>query len=136
MEIRFAGKQDLDRINELRKQANDIHAAGKPDVFKPGFSKDIQKILFKKWKDPDCRIVAAEQNGAICAYHFDALIHSKNLFCLPRQKRFFIVIPLCGQSAIFASAKPMHSLPRSGLAVLRALKYSRSVSPQRTRWLA
>ena len=61
MIIRFAEKQDLDRVNELRKQVNDIHVAGKPEVFKPGFSKELQKYLFKFWKDADCRIVVAEQ---------------------------------------------------------------------------
>jgi hypothetical protein len=37
MMIRFAEAGDLKRVNELRKQVNDLHVNGRPDVFKPGF---------------------------------------------------------------------------------------------------
>ncbi len=33
-----AKEKELDRINELRKQVNDLHVDGKPDVFKPGLN--------------------------------------------------------------------------------------------------
>ena len=29
-------------INELRRQVNDIHVNGRPDIFKPGFCKELQ----------------------------------------------------------------------------------------------
>lgn len=31
--VRFAEEKDLDIVNELRKQVNDIHVEGRPDVF-------------------------------------------------------------------------------------------------------
>ena len=33
VKVRFAKEDELERINELRKQGNDLHVAGKPDVF-------------------------------------------------------------------------------------------------------
>ena len=42
MSVRFAKKEELPRINELRKQVNDLHVAGRPDIFKPGFSEELR----------------------------------------------------------------------------------------------
>ena len=33
LKIRFARKEELEQVNKLRKQVNDLHVAGKPDVF-------------------------------------------------------------------------------------------------------
>ena len=41
-EIHFAQEKDLNPVNELRKQVNDLHVAGKPDVFKPGFNETAE----------------------------------------------------------------------------------------------
>ena len=43
--IRFAEEKDLERVNELRKQVNDVHVNGRPDIFKPGFNASILKIF-------------------------------------------------------------------------------------------
>ena len=37
--VRFAEEKDLNRVNELRKQVNQIHVDARPDVFKAGFCK-------------------------------------------------------------------------------------------------
>ena len=49
--VRFAQEKDLDRINELRKQVNDIHVEGRPDIFKAGFGvelRDYAKVLMTR----------------------------------------------------------------------------------------
>ena len=70
--VRLAEENDLRRVNELRKQVNDLHVAGKPDVFKPGFSRELQDYIYEIWKDPEQEIVVAERNGTICGY---AVVH-------------------------------------------------------------
>ena len=40
--VRFAVPEDAESINSLRKEVNDIHVAGRPDLFKPGFGPEIQ----------------------------------------------------------------------------------------------
>ena len=44
MPARFAKEEDLPRVNELRKQVNDLHVAGRPDIFKPGFSEELLRF--------------------------------------------------------------------------------------------
>ena len=55
--IRFAKENELARVNELRKQVNDLHVEGKPE---------------KIWEDPEQKIVVAELNGVICGF---AVLH-------------------------------------------------------------
>ena len=68
MIIRFAEENELNRINELRKQVNDLHVAGKPEVFKPGFSQELQDYIYEIWDDPEKEIVVAEKDGVICGF--------------------------------------------------------------------
>lgn len=72
MEIRFAREEELDQINKLRKQVNDLHVEGKPEIFKPGFSPEMRDHIYQVRSDPEQRIVVAEQNGTICGY---AVLH-------------------------------------------------------------
>ena len=72
MIVRPAKESELDRINELRKQVNDLHALGKPEFFKPGFSAEFQHVLYERWNDAEQEIIVAEQDGTICAY---AVLH-------------------------------------------------------------
>ena len=85
MQVRFAKESELDSINELRRQVNDIHVAGKPDVFKPGFSKELQDHIHTIWNDPEQKIVITEKDGVICGF---AVLHhirkSENPFMYER----------------------------------------------------
>ncbi len=40
--IRIAESKDIPQINRLREQVNSIHVQGRPDIFKPGFCKELQ----------------------------------------------------------------------------------------------
>lgn len=72
MQIRLAKENDLDSINRLRKQVNDLHVTGKPEVFKPGFSDELRNFIYVIWNDPDQDIVVAEQENEICGF---AVLH-------------------------------------------------------------
>ena len=72
MEIRFAAETELDRVNELRKQVNDIHIAGKPTVFKPGFPDELRDYIHEIRSDPEKEIIVAEFDGTICGF---AVLH-------------------------------------------------------------
>ncbi len=76
MQIRFAVDSDLPGINALRKQVNDLHVAGKPDVFKSGFSDELRDYIHVIRKDPEQRIVVAEdESGILCGF---AVLHHIN----------------------------------------------------------
>ena len=68
MIIRFATENDLPRINELRRQVNDLHTAARPDMFKPGFPQEIQDYLQTMFEADDRHILVAEENGRIVAF--------------------------------------------------------------------
>ena len=68
MNVRLAVENEFGRINELRRQVNDLHVAGKPEVFKPGFSQELQDVVREIWNDPEREIVVAESDGVICGY--------------------------------------------------------------------
>ncbi len=64
--VRLAEEKDLDIINDLRKQVNDIHVEGRPDVFKAGFGtemRDFAKVIMDR---ENSNIIVAERNGVIC----------------------------------------------------------------------
>ena len=73
--VRFAREADLPTVNLLRREVNDLHVAGKPDVFKPGFCDELRDHLFTIWNDPGQEIVVAEADGKVCGF---AILHHIN----------------------------------------------------------
>ena len=72
MMVRFAQENELERVNTLRKQVNDLHVKGRPDIFKPGFSRDLAEHIYSVWNDPEQKIVVCERDGVICGF---AVLH-------------------------------------------------------------
>lgn len=44
--VRIAKPEDAERINELRKQVNDLHVSGRPHHFKAGFNQELQDHVY------------------------------------------------------------------------------------------
>ena len=85
LSIRFARENELERVNELRKQVNDLHVAGRPDVFKPGFCEELRDYIYVIWEDPQKKILVAEMNGAICGFAvLNHIIRPENPFMFER----------------------------------------------------
>lgn len=72
MIIRFAKENELVRVNELRKQVNDLHVEGEPDVFKEGFNDELRDHIYDIWNDSEQEIVVADSDGIICGF---AVLH-------------------------------------------------------------
>lgn len=72
MSVRFAKEEELGRVNELRRQVNDVHVAGKPDVFKPGFTDELRDHVYTIWNDSEQKIAVAERDGEIAGF---AVLH-------------------------------------------------------------
>ncbi|MBO5337847.1 MAG: GNAT family N-acetyltransferase [Lachnospiraceae bacterium] len=64
--VRFAEEKDLDRVNELRKQVNDIHVEGRPDIFKAGFGEEIRDFAKVILNGENSDIIVVERDGIIC----------------------------------------------------------------------
>lgn len=68
MIIRIAQESDLSRVNELRAQVSELHAAGRPDIFKPGFPEVLADHIREIFEDDTRHILIAEQEGRIVAF--------------------------------------------------------------------
>ena len=85
MPARFAKEEELPRINVLRKQVNELHVAGRPDIFKPGFGAELRDYLYTIWNDPKQEIVVDERDGAVCGFAvLNHIVKPENPFMLAR----------------------------------------------------
>lgn len=66
--VRPAYRDELPRINEIRCQVNDLHVAGRPDIFRPGFGAELQNLLFERYNTENWRILAAVLDGTVCGF--------------------------------------------------------------------
>lgn len=64
--VRFGTEKDIEKINDLRKQVNDIHVEGRPDVFKAGFNQKLQDFAFVLLDGENSDILIVERDGTIC----------------------------------------------------------------------
>lgn len=55
--ILFAEHEDLEFVNKLRKQVNDIHVSGKPEIFKECFPEELRNYIYSIFDNPLKRIV-------------------------------------------------------------------------------
>ena len=53
IEVRPARREELDRVNELRRMVNDLHVAGRPAHFRPGFNSALQGHLYEQFDQPE-----------------------------------------------------------------------------------
>lgn len=70
MEIRVAENEDIDGILNLLLQVNQVHADGRPDLFKSGGTKYNHENLAIKLKREDERIFVAVEDGKVLGYSF------------------------------------------------------------------
>ena len=90
MDIRKAEQKDIKRIIELLVQINELHAKGRPDIFKMSVSKFSENELMEIIKDGNrVSLVAVDDNDyvvgyAICKYRIEngegLLLPSKSLW--------------------------------------------------------
>ena len=64
--VRIATIEDFDRVNELRKQVNDLHVNGRPDHFKAGWNEELQNHAKECIEAENKDILVAERDGVIC----------------------------------------------------------------------
>ena len=88
--VRFAEEKDLDRINEIRAQVSVLHAAGRPDIFKPGFCRELRDRAGELMRDENSDILVAERDGVICGMaSVEDLIRPESAYC--RERRTYYI---------------------------------------------
>lgn len=66
--VRLANYDDLERVNEIRRQVNDVHYNGRPDIFRPGFCKEMQNIIYEVWEDNNSDVIVSVRDNVICGF--------------------------------------------------------------------
>lgn len=65
---RIATANDLEQINKIRQQVNELHVAGRPDVFRAGFCDELRDHAAEFIGKDDRAIIVAERGGMICGF--------------------------------------------------------------------
>ena len=70
MEIRIrpAAEADFEAVNRLRRQVNDLHCAGRPDIFKSGFGEALRDHLRAYFASETNDLIVAEADGQIAGF--------------------------------------------------------------------
>ena len=83
--VRFADEKDLMRVNELRRQVNELHVKGRPDVFKAGFGEELQDAARAWIQGENSDVLVAERDGALCGAACVAYVHKPETpYCAAR----------------------------------------------------
>lgn len=68
MLIRMAVEADKAAINDLRREVNQLHVEGRPDIFVPGFPQQLADYLDVIFMQENGEVVVAEQDGEIIGF--------------------------------------------------------------------
>lgn len=66
--IRYATREELERVNELRKIVNEVHCNGRPDIFKDGFCKELQDFIYTLWESDNSDVIVALRDNKIFGF--------------------------------------------------------------------
>lgn len=88
MMIRKAFREDLEQVNLLRRQVNDLHTGGRPDIFRAGFCQEIQDRLYEVFDSPDYDVIVASDGERITGF---AIVEyaKKPLSPYNRERRYY-----------------------------------------------
>ena len=63
--IRLGKPEDAERVNALRRQVNDLHVQGRPDLCKPGFGPELQAHVMPYLNGENGYAAVDERDGRI-----------------------------------------------------------------------
>ena len=66
--IRYAQRDELDLVNMIRKQVNDLHVNGRPDIFRPGFCDELKNHINEKFDRADSDVIVALEGDEIAGF--------------------------------------------------------------------
>ncbi len=66
--VRYAKQEELPRVNVLRQQVSELHAQGRPDVFRPGFCEELRQRINDFFAAPEYDVIVACLDGTVCGF--------------------------------------------------------------------
>lgn len=71
--VRYAKFDELPRVNELRRAVSELHAEGRPDIFRPGFCEELRQHIYSLFNTPQYDVIVACLDGEICGFAIGGL---------------------------------------------------------------
>lgn len=66
--VRYAEREELERVNEIRKMVSEVHVNGRPDIFRPGFCEELKDAVYQKFDSEDSDVIVALIDKTICGF--------------------------------------------------------------------
>jgi ribosomal protein S18 acetylase RimI-like enzyme len=66
--VRYAQREDLPQVNQLREMVSQVHVNGRPDVFRPGFCDELKEHVFRRFENEDSDIIVAVAEDKIVGF--------------------------------------------------------------------
>ena len=68
VQVRPARRDELEAVNVIRKQVNDIHVNGRPDIFRKGFCEEMKEHIFEAFDAENAGVLVALLDGTVCGF--------------------------------------------------------------------
>ncbi len=96
--VRLADRGDAEGINALRRQVNELHVQGRPDLFKPGFPKELQDHVQVYLNSPDHYAAVEEMDGQLAGMVMvDYIVRPESPYV--RERKFCHIAEICVDEA-------------------------------------
>lgn len=84
--VRFAQKEELESVNEIRKQVHNIHCTERPDIFHSNFSQELREHIYSLWENENSDVIVAVKNDIICGFaSVEYIVKPSSLYNLERK---------------------------------------------------
>lgn len=90
MIIRKAEEKDVERLYEMLRQVQQIHALGRPDIFKAGTNKYDRNAIRELLNKKDYSVFVADDGGVAIGYAFCEIQRTENQENLNDIKAYYI----------------------------------------------
>lgn len=68
LSVRYAKREELERVNELRRMVNELHAENRPDIFRPGFCEELQQHVYQVFEAQGSDVLVTCVDDTICGF--------------------------------------------------------------------
>lgn len=66
--VRYAKREELERVNELREKVFKIHANGIKDIFRKDFCDEFKNYVYEQYDAEDADVLVAVADDKICGF--------------------------------------------------------------------
>ena len=61
--VRYAARNELYRVNEMREMVNSVHVNGRPDIFRAGFCDELRNHIYQMYDGDRSDVLVAVYMG-------------------------------------------------------------------------